>query len=181
MFRQGCPRFINSLCVCDVPFLFLQLLPQRAHPASLSTNQRADPKHTKHCASKLRLIIWKYGILCLTVSWQSIGINQLCAMSGICMSCVSVPKAASLKTLNHSLLWPWRVKSNPNVSAPRCKYTDLHRLHVVQIMYWHTFLPYTCCRATPALTGVMFLSSIHSVLVSIRFWSNISVLHIDKD
>lgn len=40
--RQGCPRFINSLCVWYVAFLSLQLLTQRAHPASPSTGQQAD-------------------------------------------------------------------------------------------------------------------------------------------
>lgn len=41
--HQGCPRFINGPCVWYVLFLFLQLPTQRAHPASTSSDQQANP------------------------------------------------------------------------------------------------------------------------------------------
>lgn len=66
--RQGCPRFINSLCVWYVPFfypsnyshkgLILRLLP----PTS-----RLTQWDTRGCCSKLQLIIWTYGMLCQRV------------------------------------------------------------------------------------------------------------------
>lgn len=58
---QGCPRFINSLCVWYVPFLSLQLLAQKAHPASPFTDQQANPIRHKGLlqqASTNHLVIW---------------------------------------------------------------------------------------------------------------------------
>lgn len=66
---QGCPRFINSLCVWYVPFLSFQLITQRAHPASPSTDPQDNPvRHHWGRCSKLELIIWTYGILRLSFS-----------------------------------------------------------------------------------------------------------------
>lgn len=62
--HQGCPRFINALCVWFffIPFNYSQ----KAHLVSPSTEQKANP--IRGCCSKLQLIIWTYGMLCLPVS-----------------------------------------------------------------------------------------------------------------
>lgn len=86
--RQGCPRFINSLCVWYVLFLSLQLLTQRAHPASPSTDQQANPirhKGLQQQASTNHLDIWD--IMSISQLARGGGINQRRVRSGICMSC----------------------------------------------------------------------------------------------
>ncbi len=77
--RQGCPRFINSLCVWYVPFLSLQLLTQWAHPASPSTNQQANnPKRHKALLQQASTYY----------TWDIMSISQLMRGGGL-TSCVS--------------------------------------------------------------------------------------------
>lgn len=101
--HQACPRFINGLFVWDELFLFLQLFPQSAHPASPSTHQQANPIRHKglvRWALTNYLNIWDImSVGQLVGGWR--GWNEPCVTPTTCMSCVNRAKPLNLRRVHN--------------------------------------------------------------------------------